>query len=82
MAATRQEATVAWACARRALSTSMVEQSIINVFLPTDGMISFQTLRTCLPAGSMVTTTSAPFTASAAVAAIATPSALAVSLDA
>ena len=42
-----------------------------------DGTTSVQTDSTCLPAGSMVMTTSAPFTAAAALSAIAAPSALA-----
>src|SRR6476469_7230237 len=65
------------ACACLALSTSMVEQSIINVPFAIAGNISVQTETTCLPAGSIVITTSAPFTAAAALSAIAAPSALA-----
>ena len=41
------------------------------------GKISDQTESTCLPAGSIVTTTSAPFTALAALSAIPAPSAFA-----
>ncbi len=67
----------ATACACLALSTSMVEQSMISVPLLIAGMISFQTDSTCLPAGSMVTTTSAPFTEATEVSAMAAPSALA-----
>ena len=65
----------AWACL--ALSTSMVEQSMISAPLVIDGKISVQTDSTCLPAGSIVMTTSAPFTAATALSAIAAPSALA-----
>src|SRR5664279_2538339 len=65
---------VASACACLALSTSMVEQSMISVPLVMDGMTSLQTDSTCLPAGSMVMTTSAPFTAAAALSAIPAPS--------
>ena len=50
---------------------------MISAPLATDGMMSVQTESTCLPAGSMVITTSAPFTAAAALSAIAAPSALA-----
>ena len=45
-----------------ALSTSMVEQSIISAPLVIAGITSFHTDSTCLPAGSMVMTTSAPLT--------------------
>src|SRR5215470_6327310 len=62
------------ACACRALSTSIVELSMISAPWPMAGTISFHTDSTCLPAGSMVTTTSAPFTAPAAVSAITAPS--------
>ena len=47
--------------ARTALSTSMVEQSMISAPLAIAGNISVHTERTCLPAGSIVMTTSAPF---------------------
>src|SRR5215472_46574 len=63
------------ACASLALSTSMVEQSMISVPLVMAGTTSFQTESTCLPAGSIVITTSAPFTDDAALSAIAAPSA-------
>ncbi len=65
----------AWACT--ALSTSMVEQSMISDPFVIAGNISIQTESTCLPAGSIVMTTSAPFTALAALSAIAAPSAFA-----
>src|SRR3982075_1781845 len=65
------------ACACFALSTSMVEQSIINAPFATAGNISVQTETTCLPAGSIVITTSAAFTAAAALSAMAAPSAFA-----
>src|SRR6516162_4567880 len=65
------------ACACFALSTSMVEQSIIIAPLVMEGTISVHTDSTCLPAGNMVTTVSAPFTALAAVSAMAAPSLLA-----
>ncbi|MGY3501308.1 hypothetical protein ACVWYJ_001927 [Bradyrhizobium sp. USDA 4471] len=65
------------ACAALALSTSMVELSMISAPLVMAGTTSFQTLSTCLPAGSMVTTTSAPFTAPDALSAMPAPSALA-----
>ena len=65
----------AWACFE--LSTSMVEQSMIKAPFSTDGMTSVQTDITCLPAGSIVITTSAPFTAPAALSAIEAPSVLA-----
>ena len=55
----------------------MVEQSMISVPLVIAGTTSFQTESTCLPAGSMVMTTSAPFTEATALSAIAAPSALA-----
>ena len=69
-------------CALRALSTSMVEQSIINAPLDAAGITSLHTATTCLPAGSMVMITSAPFTASVALAATVTPSALACAREA
>src|SRR5512139_3328127 len=69
-------------CAWRALSTSMVELSMISAPLAMAGTTSFQTDSTCLPAGSMVTTTSAPFTAPVALSAIDAPSALAWSREA
>ena len=53
----------------------MVEQSMISDPLAIDGKISVQTDSTCLPAGSIVMTTSAPFTAATALSAIAAPSA-------
>src|SRR5882757_1968861 len=65
----------AWACF--ALSTSMVEQSMISAPFAIDGMTSVQTEITCLPAGSMVMTTSAPLTAPTELSAIAAPSAFA-----
>src|SRR5712691_1792748 len=65
----------AWACT--ALSTSMVEQSMISAPLVIAGSISVHTERTCLPAGSIVITTSAPFTALTALSAITAPSAFA-----
>ena len=65
------------ACACLALSTSMVEQSMISAPLAIAGTTSVQTDSTCLPAGSMVMTTSAPFTAATALSAIPAPSALA-----
>src|ERR1043166_2796699 len=52
----------------------MVEQSIISAPLATCGMTSLHTETTCLPAGSIVITTSAPFTEAAALPATATPS--------
>ncbi len=58
----------AWACF--ALSTSMVEQSMISAPLAIAGTTSVQTESTCLPAGSMVTTTSAPLTEPTALSAI------------
>src|SRR5580704_5020630 len=70
----------AWACLE--LSTSMVEQSMIRVPLVIDGTTSFQTESTCLPAGSMVITTSAPFTEATALSAIAAPSLFAWSREA
>src|SRR5665213_2698532 len=58
----------AWAT-KRALSTSMVEQSIASApGLALGTMWADHTARTCEPAGSMVITTSAAATASAAVA--------------
>src|SRR4051812_40830641 len=69
-------------CACLALSTSMVEQSMISAPLAIDGMTSVQTEITCLPAGSMVTTTSAPLTEPTELSAIAAPSALAWSREA
>src|ERR1700712_3033502 len=71
------DALLASACACRELSTSMVEQSITSAPLATDGMISLHTETTCLPAGSMVMTASAPFTAATALSAMLAPSALA-----
>src|SRR4051794_7364532 len=65
----------AWACL--ALSTSMVEQSMISAPLAMCGMTSVHTETTCLPAGSMVMTTSAPFTEPAELSAMAAPSAFA-----
>jgi hypothetical protein len=65
----------AWACL--ALSTSIVEQSMINAPLAIAGTTSCQTESTCLPAGNMVMTTSAPFTAATELSAMAAPSALA-----
>src|ERR1700729_1355677 len=50
------------ACACLELSTCRGEQSMISAPLDIDGTTSFQTESTCLPAGSMVITTSAPFT--------------------
>ncbi len=47
---------------------------MISAPLVIDGTTSVQTEITCLPAGSMVMTTSAPFTAAAALSAIAAPS--------
>ena len=67
----------ACACALRALSTSMVEQSISSAPSRAAGTISDHTVSTCLPAGSMVMTTSADFTASTAEGAIVQPSAFA-----
>src|ERR1043166_6555133 len=55
----------------------MVEQSIISAPFAACGMTSLHTETTCLPAGSMVMTTSASLTEAAALAAIATPSDLA-----
>src|SRR4051794_12468193 len=55
----------------------MVEQSIISAPFATCGMTSLHTETTCLPAGNMVITTSAPFTEAAALPAIVTPSDLA-----
>ena len=43
---------------------------MISAPLVIDGMTSVQTDSTCLPAGSMVMTTSAPFTAAAALSAM------------
>src|SRR5882757_10158860 len=70
------------ACACLALSTSMVEQSMISASLLIAGTTSFHTPSTCLPAGSMVMTTSAPFTALMLLSAIAAPSLLAWSHEA
>jgi hypothetical protein len=70
----------AWAL--RALSTSMVELSMTSAPACTAGTMSLQTDSTCLPAGSMVTTTSASATASRAEPATLTPSALACSQEA
>src|ERR1019366_8374447 len=70
----------AWACL--ALSTSMVEQSMISAPFAIDGTTSVHTEITCLPAGSMVMTTSAPFTAPTELSAIAAPSALACAREA
>ena len=62
----------------RALSTSMVEQSMTSALGRALGMIdSLQTLRTWSPAGSMVTTTSAAPVASPAEAATRQPAPLA-----
>src|SRR3979490_1096985 len=60
----------------------MVEQSMISAPFAIDGTTSFHTEITCLPAGSMVMTTSAPFTAATELSAIAAPSALACSREA
>ena len=65
-------------CALRALSTSMVELSMISAPFGADGRRSAQAASTCRPAGSMVTTTSAPATASRALPMIATPVSAAV----
>jgi len=70
----------AWACL--ALSTSMVEQSMIRVPLVITGTTSVKTDSTCLPAGSMVITTSAPCTAATELSATPAPSALACARDA
>ena len=61
----------AMACALRALSTSMVEESIHNA--PGLAARSPHTASTGLPAGSIVTTTSAAAAAAAALSAILTP---------
>src|SRR3954454_2890255 len=61
----------AWAL--RALSTSMVEQSMARLPGFTAGRMSLHTESTCLPAGSMVTTASASATASRNEPAIPTP---------
>ena len=50
---------------------------MISAPLVIDGTTSFHTDSTCLPAGSMVMTTSAPLTEPTALSAIAAPSALA-----
>ena len=50
---------------------------MISAPLVMDGTTSVQTEMTCLPAGSMVMTTSAPFTEPTALSAIPAPSALA-----
>ncbi|MCP1845229.1 hypothetical protein J2R78_008196 [Bradyrhizobium sp. USDA 4538] len=50
---------------------------MISAPLAIAGSTSFQTPSTCLPAGSMVMTTSAPFTAATLLSAIAAPSLLA-----
>ena len=50
---------------------------MISVPLVIAGITSFQTDSTCLPAGSMVMTTSAPLTDATELSAIAAPSALA-----
>ena len=60
-----------------ALSTSIVEQSMTSAPLRAAGRKSDQLARTCLPAGSMVTTTSAAATASRALGAMRTPDAAA-----
>src|SRR4051812_45563907 len=61
------------ACALRALSTSMVEQSMASAPGFMAGRMSLQTDSTCLPAGSMVTTASASATASRTELAIVRP---------
>ena len=64
----------AWAPTSRALSTSMVEQSISRAPGRASGStLSANTWRTCWPAGSMVMTTSASLTASAALSAVVQP---------
>jgi len=50
---------------------------MISAPLAITGTTSFQTESTCLPAGNIVTTISAPFTAATVLSAIAAPSALA-----
>ena len=67
------------ACTTRALSTSMVEESISSAPSGTAPAISSQTTSTCLPAGSMVTTTCARRTQSSALSASARPAAVAAS---
>ena len=65
------------ACACLALSTSIVEQSMINAPFFIAGTTSFHTESTCLPAGSMVMTVSASFTDATELSAIPAPSLLA-----
>src|SRR6202453_3252878 len=62
------------ACARRALSTSIVEESINSEPCFAAPTISLQTATTGFPAGNIVIATSARDTASTALAAMATPS--------
>src|SRR5215207_8472932 len=71
---------MAWAF--RALSTSIVEQSMASVPGSIAGRMSLQTDSTCLPAGSMVTTASASATASRTEPAIVTPVSRAASQEA
>ena len=68
-----QPRSAASAWARRALSTSMVEQSMTSVPGRVAGRMSLQTAVTCLPAGSMVITASASATASRAEKVYSTP---------
>src|SRR6202008_2100384 len=60
----------------------MVEQSMISAPVAIAGMTSVHTEITCLPAGSMVITTSAPFTELTELSAIAGPSAFACAREA
>src|SRR5580698_8756155 len=69
-------------CALRALSTSIVEQSMNNVPCRACWTISFHTESTCCPAGSMVTMTSASSTALLVLATISTASWAAASREA
>src|SRR5688572_28261327 len=71
---------MAWAF--RALSTSIVEQSMASVPGSIAGRMSLHTASTCLPAGSMVTTASALATASWTEPAMATLVSRAASQDA
>src|SRR5664279_3629179 len=70
----------AWAAL--ALSTSMVEQSMISAPFFMEGTTSVHTEITCLPAGSMVMTTSTPFTALTELSEMAAPSVLACAREA
>src|SRR6185312_2129582 len=78
----RRPRAAASACALRALSTSMVEQSMNSVPCRARGTMSSHTDSTCSPPGSMVMTISASSTADRALATICTPSRADASRDA